>query len=266
MKPFLFFIEQNTENTLLGLDNWEAIADYLDLFDLINFADVSMVARQAARLVFKRKYAALKFELRMIGQTLIIWTPESCYRISNVFSLKCLRNFGYLILELDICIFYAFIKENQKQMQKFIRHINRFSADSRKKLKINKYLSILSQNPVQNVDEIVIWTFSNANELIDDMPTLKKFQICISFGIEIEILNQILLSAAAHRILSVLTFHFCGVNAMRECANFQAKLNRLMVMELWSVALREDGRSQISMDNNFSVVLNRIRTENDKNV
>lgn len=254
-----FFVEQNTENTLLGLDNWEAIVDYLDLFDLINFADVSTVARQAARLVFRRKYAAAKFELRMIGLTMMTWTPESWFSILNVSSLKCLRNFGDLILELDICIYYAFKKENQKQIRKFISHINKFSADSRKKLRIPEYLSILSENPVQNVDEIVVWTVSNANRLIDDMPKLKKFQICICFGIEIEILNQILLSAAAHRSLSVLTFHFCGVNAMGECANVQVKLNRLMVMELWSVALQEDGRSQISMDNNVSVILNRIQ-------
>lgn len=186
------FSELKTETPSLGLDNWEVIAGHLDLLELINLSDMGTDAREAARLVFKRKYPTQKFKLEMHGNRMEIiadiWllkvayacTADRIFSGQGVISLKFVRNFGDLISKLKIDIkkhaeydYGTSLTDNQ--LRKSIAFINKFSAESCKILKINDY-SILIETPFQNIDKVDLHTkdysMTEFNTLIENVRSL----------------------------------------------------------------------------------------------
>lgn len=173
----------------LNLDIWKKIVGNLNLFDLTNLADVCTVARQAARLIFERKYASKEFYLRIDRKEMEIlaacWDENhdnhGLVGHKRPISFKFLRNFGDLISELDIWMLDRSIK-NGNRLRQFINHINKFSAQSRKTLEINKHLSVLIETPLNNLNEIKMnaaeYSVDEFSTLIKNVPNLKLCSGC----------------------------------------------------------------------------------------
>lgn len=123
------FLGQNTEFPTLSFDNWAIIAGHLSLRDLMILADVCTNARQAARLVFTRKYASTRFHLAIDNSYVKIWTMYFAFDEQNAQCLKFLRIFGYLITEFYFC---CRCNRHFNRLQQFIKHLNQFTAQSRK--------------------------------------------------------------------------------------------------------------------------------------
>lgn len=386
------FLEQNTEFPTLSFDNWEIIAGYLSLPDLRVLADVCTNARQAARLIFTRKYGSTKCILYIMKRDVEIETVYSEFGQHNAKCLKFLRIFGDLISELNL---YIIPKICNNRLQQLIEYINQFTAQSRKKMILNEHSSVLIENPLQNLDEIQFqycydssvtefkalvtesknvsslqfssekqliflkqnlpqvtkleifryklnlvngkpvedlvqvmrlnpqiqklkcspffklklngtemellvfrsfepiliklirpeqfekvclqWNCNenfvgfvknlvnlkfltmldhreNAVEMINNIPKLETLQICNFYDIEFETANRILLSAAAHSKLSIVSFHFEDID---ERETILAEFNRHISIGTWSIALNENGPKEFK----YSVVFNRIPSQ-----
>ncbi|XP_031633574.1 uncharacterized protein LOC116347200 [Contarinia nasturtii] len=117
-----------TKITEVNDDCLEHIFNKLELVDLLNVADTCKHFRQSVDWVFERKYKSMKLYLTNINTK---YTHELEIRVQSIWvfdiltALKLLRNFGHLLITLDISGFIC-----GWMLQKIFHYINKYCVDT----------------------------------------------------------------------------------------------------------------------------------------
>lgn len=129
--PFKFQINMNnTKITDLDNDCLEYIFKNLNINDLLSVADSAKHFKQAVELVFKSKSQQKTITLRADPHSEPVAVTQRYICVSDqLVSLKLLRHFGHLIINLDI----EFVDQ---QWVRVFQYLNQYCADSLEKLKL----------------------------------------------------------------------------------------------------------------------------------
>lgn len=162
--------------------------------NIVTLAEICSDTRLAARMAYKRDYNSQEFNLRVdkteVEMSTFIKQRNCDYHVKNAKCLKFLRNFGDLIhkLNIDTCITTM---RNDDALEMVLEYVNKYSEQSHKILILDKYLSVLMEEPLQNVDHIEVrsdvYSVAELNTLIENVPSL---QICFDKAVKYLIHNM----------------------------------------------------------------------------